>query len=193
MYDSTTDTNAHIANVRTKLKRFIDELQTRGEKHDASKLQSPEKETYDKFTPLLKNSTYGSEQYNNFLKDMQEGLKHHYAHNSHHPEHYKLWKCVVCESVLHEHETWLPANNPPRLCSICCPQSPIYECEAIPHIGLEGMDLLDIVEMFCDWKAATERHADGDLSKSIQHNEKRFNINQQLVKIFKNTQKNLGW
>src|SRR5690554_941138 len=27
--------------------------------------------------------------------------------------------------------------------------------------GINGMTLLDLIEMLCDWKAATERHADG--------------------------------
>ena len=57
--------------------------------------------------------------------------------------------------------------------------------------GIDGMDLLDIVEMFCDWKAASERHEDGDLYKSIQHNRKRFKMSDQLVKIFKNTIKSM--
>jgi hypothetical protein len=53
--------------------------------------------------------------------------------------------------------------------------------------GIEGMTLVDIVEMFCDWKAATLRHNDGNILKSIEHNTKRFNISPQLAQIFKNT------
>lgn len=49
------------------------------------------------------------------------------------------------------------------------------------------MNLLDLVEMFCDWKASSERHNDGNLLKSIDINATRFNLNPQLVKIFKNT------
>jgi hypothetical protein len=57
--------------------------------------------------------------------------------------------------------------------------------------GIDGMDLMDIVEMFCDWKAASERHEDGDLYKSIQHNRKRFGLSDQLAKIFENTIKGI--
>lgn len=57
--------------------------------------------------------------------------------------------------------------------------------------GIDGMDLLDVVEMFCDWKAASERHEDGDLYKSIQHNRKRFKMSDQLAKIFENTIKSI--
>lgn len=54
-------------------------------------------------------------------------------------------------------------------------------------IGIAGMDLVDIVEMFCDWLASTKRHADGDMEKSIEHNRDRFVMDPQLVKIFQNT------
>jgi len=53
--------------------------------------------------------------------------------------------------------------------------------------GIDGMTLVDLVEMFCDWKAATERHADGDLQKSIEHNKGRFAMSDQLAAIFENT------
>lgn len=59
--------------------------------------------------------------------------------------------------------------------------------------GVDGMDLFDLVEMFLDWKAASERHADGDIYKSIQINQKRFNLSDQLVSIFKNTAEYLSY
>ena len=55
--------------------------------------------------------------------------------------------------------------------------------------GIDDMNLIDLVEMFCDWLAATKRHADGDIMKSIKHNKDRFKMNEQLVKIFENTAK----
>lgn len=59
--------------------------------------------------------------------------------------------------------------------------------------GVVGMDLLDLIEMLCDWKAATLRHNDGDLAKSIEHNAKRFNIPEELKQILINTAKGKGW
>jgi Family of unknown function (DUF5662) len=53
--------------------------------------------------------------------------------------------------------------------------------------GIDGMNLLDLVEMFCDWKAATMRHADGDLKKSIEINKDRFKMSDQLAQIFRNS------
>lgn len=53
--------------------------------------------------------------------------------------------------------------------------------------GINGMDLFDVVEMLCDWIAAVKRHEDGDIMKSLEINKKRFNMDDQLYEIFKNT------
>ena len=59
--------------------------------------------------------------------------------------------------------------------------------------GINGMNLFDIIEMFFDWKAAGERHETGNIYKSIEHNKDRFNISKQLVDIFINTAKFMGY
>lgn len=59
--------------------------------------------------------------------------------------------------------------------------------------GVNDMTLIDLIEMFCDWKAATLRHADGDISQSIEINKKRFVISDQLTQLFCNTARELGW
>lgn len=59
--------------------------------------------------------------------------------------------------------------------------------------GINGMNLFDIFEMLLDWKAATERTQDGDIMKSIDINEKRFNMSPQLAQIFRNTAIEMGW
>ena len=148
-YDSRNDTLVHIKRVSQLLTEAASELIKRANIHDDSKLESPEKEIFDEMTPKLKHSTYGSDEYKDFLKKMKPALDHHYANNSHHPEHHKN--------------------------------------------GVNGMDLLDLIEMFFDWKAATERHDSGDLFKSIEINKKRFELSDQVVDIFKNTAKNLGY
>lgn len=53
--------------------------------------------------------------------------------------------------------------------------------------GVNDMTLLDLIEMFCDWKAASERQNNGNILKSIEVNGKRFNMSEQLIKIFENT------
>lgn len=53
--------------------------------------------------------------------------------------------------------------------------------------GVNDMDLLDLLEMFFDWCAATERHTDGNIYKSIAQNKTRFAMSDQLCDIFKKT------
>ena len=59
--------------------------------------------------------------------------------------------------------------------------------------GVDGMDLFDLIEMFFDWKAASERHEDGDIFRSISHNKGRFKMSEQLVSIFENTAQRLNY
>lgn len=59
--------------------------------------------------------------------------------------------------------------------------------------GINDMDLFDIMEMFMDWKAASERHDSGDIYKSIEINMERFGLSNQLIEIFINTAKTMGW
>lgn len=144
-YDSTADTLLHIKRVSQLLTEAASELIRRANNHDNSKLKSPEKELFDEFTPKLKNTTYGSEEYKGYLKELKVALDHHYENNSHHPEYYEN--------------------------------------------GVNGMDLFDLMEMFFDWKAATERTKDGNIIKSIEINQERFGISEQISEIFRNTVK----
>lgn len=59
--------------------------------------------------------------------------------------------------------------------------------------GVDGMTLVDLIEMLCDWKAATERHDDGDLSTSLDIQKERFGLTYQLVSILRNTATEAGW
>ena len=88
MIDSRLETTKHILRVKDLLREFREILQQRGIDHDESKLKNPEKDAFDIMTEKLKSSTYGSEAYKQMLKDLQPTLDHHYANNSHHPEHY---------------------------------------------------------------------------------------------------------
>lgn len=152
-YDSTQDTMTHIRTVQGKIGIVIDQLYRRAVGHDKSKLEAPEKATFDEMTPKLKGSTYGSEKYKRFLEKMRPALRHHYYHNRHHPEHFDIHM-----------ETGFTGIS------------------AIFH-----MNLIDLIEMFCDWAAAVERHDDGDLRKSIAINAERFHLDAQLVALMKNT------
>lgn len=142
-YDSRVDTYEHIHEVQRFMQRVILRLQRRSRLHDRSKLEDPERSAFDEFTPRLSETTYGSAEYKDCLLQMQEALQHHYARNSHHPEHYRD--------------------------------------------GIRGMDLLDLIEMLCDWMAASLRHTDGDIRRSIEINQERFGYSDELKQILLNT------
>ena len=59
--------------------------------------------------------------------------------------------------------------------------------------GVNGMSLLDVLEMLCDWKAASERHANGDIARSLRINRERFGIGEQLAALLENTAVELEW
>ena len=139
------ETMKHIENVRKYIKFFTDRLTTRGIEHDKLKLETPELEVFAEYTPKLAGTTYGSEEYNECLKEMDIAIQHHYANYRHHPEHFEK--------------------------------------------GVNDMNLIDVVEMLCDWKASSMRQHDGNLLKSIETNAQRFGCNNQLKQIFINTAK----
>lgn len=67
--------------------------------------------------------------------------------------------------------------------------------------GISGMSLLSLLEMLCDWKAASERtkrRADGDLyleknfEESLAYNQKRFGYSDELAGILRNTAHEMG-
>lgn len=145
--EAKVQTYEHIDKIRELLRLFATELIARGETHDRSKLRPAESRVFAEFTPKLKTSTYGSEEYKGFLRDMKPALDHHYANNRHHPEH---------------------------------------------HGGIEGMNLLDVLEMWIDWYCSSMRHADGSMERSITINEGRFAMSPQLAAIFRNTLRDLN-
>ena len=139
------ETLKHIKNVTQILLQMQNEISKRIINHDVSKLEPPELESFVEYTPKLAKSTYGSDEYKDFLKGLKPALDHHYSKNRHHPEHFQN--------------------------------------------GINDMTLIDLIEMIADWKAASMRHNDGDIEKSIEINKKRFRYDDQLEQIFKNTAK----
>lgn len=144
-YDSWKDTLDHIQNVRTKIYQVVNDLLCRALEHDKSKLEAPEKEIYDLYTPSLRTLEYNSKEYHEVLAKMKVGIDHHYSVSRHHPEYFTD--------------------------------------------GINGMNLVDLLEMVCDWKAAGERHKDKptDIFKSIEINAERFHMDEQLKQILLNT------
>jgi fumarylacetoacetate (FAA) hydrolase family protein len=86
---SIKDTMDHKDKVKRFIVSVVEKLLTRAVEHDNSKLDQPELDIFAVYGPKLKNSTYGSDEYKQFLKEMDVALKHHYSANSHHPEHFE--------------------------------------------------------------------------------------------------------
>lgn len=137
------ETMQHILQVNRAMRVVVNSLLYRAANHDQSKLESPEIEIFTEYTDKLQHLEYGSPEYDQCRAEMKEALDHHYANNTHHPEHYKS--------------------------------------------GIEDMNLLDMIEMFVDWYAASKRHNDGNLRTSIAKNQTRFGMTDQLTRIFENT------
>ena len=141
--NTNKETHKHRINVHSYLLRVMMILAKKAEVHDLSKMESPEVEIFAEYAPKLKTTTYGSDEYKGYLKEMGKALDHHYKENRHHPEHFED--------------------------------------------GIKGMNLMDLLEMLCDWMAATMRHDDGDIHKSIEINQKRFGYSDEMKQAFLNT------
>lgn len=59
--------------------------------------------------------------------------------------------------------------------------------------GINDMNLVDVIEMLADWKAATERGKDGNIMRSLDIQAERFKISDQLLSILINTVEDFGW
>lgn len=149
-YDSRADTLAHIGRVRELMAEVIVNLTARSIEHDASKLMEPEKSAFDRCTPMLAQTTYGTPGYEDAKAQLGEALVHHYAACDHHPEH--------------------------------------------DPAGIHGMNLLQLIELLADWRAAGERHENGgDLTSSILQNMQRFHYDDTFAEMLISTARELGW
>lgn len=87
-YDSTAATLRHSLRVGALLAPVVAELAQRAVSHDLSKTVEPERSAFDRYTPQLRDCTYGSEQYDAALTALAPALEHHYDANRHHPQHH---------------------------------------------------------------------------------------------------------
>jgi len=60
--------------------------------------------------------------------------------------------------------------------------------------GVNDMNLMDIIEMFIDWKCASSALGDNiNFEESLKINKERFKISDQLYSVLMNTAKHLGY
>lgn len=153
--DFENDTRKHQQLVAKYISIVITMLLERAAIHDASKLESPEREVYTKVVPKLKTLTYGSVEYKETTKELGEALKHHHAMNPHHPEHSKA-RGIITDDLMAE------------------------------------MNLIDIIEMVCDWLAAIERGPNGSITKSVAIGEEKYQLTCQLACILQSTMNDIS-
>ena len=147
---SNEKTLRHMKRVQDLLGDAAVELIKRGQRHDLSKLSEAEAGPLAEMDALIERegqAAFGSEEYERRRQLLGPMLAHHYANNSHHPEHYAD--------------------------------------------GVAGMDLFDVLEMFVDWKAASERGEEASMGLEAAFN--RFAIPEPLAGIIRNTAERLGW
>jgi len=90
MTESQKDTIDHVAKVQFNLSTVIENLHERSIVHDRSKFEEPELSGYEGLSQAAKNVTYGTPEYREALAPFKEIIQHHYASNTHHPEHWHL-------------------------------------------------------------------------------------------------------
>ena len=71
-FEAMVQTYEHKRQVSWNITSIIHDLLLRSLLHDDSKLESPEVDIFTEYTPKLANTTYGSEEYKQYLKEMQE-------------------------------------------------------------------------------------------------------------------------
>lgn len=170
--DVIRSTAAHIRRVGELMVNVAAQLSIRAIVHDAGKWSPDEWPAFEAATPQLAGLTYGSDEYKAALRSIGPAVKHHQTTNTHHPEFFGEHVCVQCG-----------ADDRDTPCTCGGPRS----------ADLSGMDLLDLMEMLCDWKAAGERHDNGSMAKSLEHNRGRFKIEPQLLRVLTNTAQRQGW
>jgi hypothetical protein len=187
-------TYEHIHLVQKLLASAQIQLMRRQFTHDRSKLSSPEWEMFAEITHKLEGLTYGSPEYEAQRNEMLGlALGHHYEHNRHHPEYFPQHEDARQVEGIKAHRVmakWA-MDNAQVLPDDCYGYRNLdeflarKEAEAVSPVN--EMNLFDLLEMIVDWVAATKRHADGDIQKSIEINAGRFSLSPQLVSILTNT------
>lgn len=70
----------------------------------------------------------------------------------------------------------------------------VHHCEVNRHHpehfgdeGVDGMNLVDVIEMVCDWRAASQRRPGVDVRDGLAHNFEKYGIGEQLAAVIVHT------
>ena len=147
-----TDTRKHQQLVAGLMIAVAKKLLDRAMKHDASKLEEPERSAY--IEPVYALNTeevpYGSDRHKELTAQMGEGWDHHKANNDHHIGFFEPYSVQTL-------------NDPIR-----------------------AMDMFALIEMLCDWIAASKRRKNSP-TLALEHMKEEHHIDEQLEALIRNT------
>lgn len=150
--DSTTNTlstKEYIINHKRAVQRWMQKfslvLLDRGNKHDDSKLQSPELEWWTKMDGE-KRFAYGTKEYHEKMERYKHLFEMHWKNNRHHPEYFEY--------------------------------------------NLDDMDLIDVIEMLCDWLSYKDKLSYTEASNLVNQQCLRYGFSEELRDLILNTLKN---
>jgi len=111
------------------------------------------------------NSKFGPEEFPIYASAIDEFEKHPFGTPG-----YQKAKDSIAIAVKHHYK--------------CNSHHPEYYANEI-----DGMNLVDLIEMVCDWKAANQNHKDnpGNMQQSLEFAINKYKISPQLAKIIQNT------
>lgn len=211
-YDSSIETLKHIKQVALyieKIQKDIDyELSTEQEIHDGINNTT----LVDLLRILLNGDNIPS--YSKLFTDINNNSRKYRLGNTclTHNELYHFYDDELTDRKLnhdrskleepekHEFDIWTPRINEAQL------GTPMYEYflkelhKALDHHyrynrhhpehfgnGINGMTIMDLTEMLCDWCATSDRHEGSNIYDSIDILQKRFKYSTPMKKVLSNT------
>ena len=211
-YDSRVETLKHIKRVAY----YIDIVQKQLETSLTDNLQIKTGINDATLIDLLLVLLHGDDipSYSNLFTDINGNSKIYKLGNRYHDldDLYNVYKDELLDRKLnhdrskleepekHEFDIWTPRLHEASV------GSPMYDYflfqlkKALEHHyrynrhhpehfgnGINGMTIMDLTEMLCDWCASADRHEDGDVYASIEILSKRFNYTKPMKKVLSNT------
>lgn len=146
------DTRKHQQAVQSIMIAVAQKIIQRAVVHDASKLESPEREYYidPVYTLTTEEVAYDSDRYKELVARMDKGWEHHRYTNDHHPEFFEPYAVQTL-------------NDP-----------------------VKAMDMFALIEMLCDWIAASQRKNNKPVL-ALAAMLKKYHVEEQLEAVLRNT------
>lgn len=148
----------HVTELRSALLRVQQDLEARAVRHDVSKFSPEEFPGFARINSTARKHPYGSEEYRAAIRAEKDTVDRHQRGNSHHPEYHEA---RVREDLR-------------RTTS----ESPGPGLKWVVPVEIEGVDVmpwLDVIEMVCDWWAATQTYGTTPWKEVLEKQKARWN------------------